>query len=103
MGVNIHPHLRIGARSISSPDLDIKPSNILVSWRHGKGNVLEILEVVLSDTGDTAKVLEGQCLDGVKLGNVYWRSLKPKLVILSTGKRTSSPSDLRWVLFNIPP
>ena len=73
-GVSIHKHARIVGRSNSNSDLDVKPSNVLVSWRCGKDNCLENLDVVMSDTEDAAKGLEGECLEGVRPGNVYWRS-----------------------------
>ena len=95
-------HVRFNA----DPSLDVKPSNVLVSWRPGMANDVEILDVVLSDTEDAAKVLEGECIDGTKPGNVYWRSpeakfgnvIDRKTDIFSFGSLVGSPSLSRGLL-----
>jgi len=67
---------------------DIKPNNILISYRRGPEGVREIDRVAIADTEDAAKVKKDEGIF-VQVGNVLWRSPEAQI-----GIRVGKASDI---------
>ncbi|KAL8727174.1 MAG: hypothetical protein Q9166_006211 [cf. Caloplaca sp. 2 TL-2023] len=70
------------------PDPDVKPNNVMVSYKTTENAVREVESVVLADTESAAKLNERQAIY-TQVGNVLWRSPEAQ-----TGICVSKPSDI---------
>ena len=68
--------------------IDVKPSNIMVSYKSKSNGFREINGVCLSDTEDAAKVKKGEGILA-QVGKVLWRSPEAQ-----TGTRVGKASDI---------